>query len=830
MVELKEVSTQECENRFAQNPQSLIFSRLADCYRKRGDIGRAIDVCSQGLASHPDSITGRVILGRCYLEQEKYQEAAVEFTKVIEQDRRNQVALKMLADVYTHQGMTEKAGDIYAFLLKVDPENQSIVNLAAPFSGSGVTNIYRVLGFSETALQQPAHEGDIFSGSEQPVQPPDSFQDPEKAFAQTMRMDPQELKQESANQQSNPFASRESAIEELNPLTTQYSGSGVEEFVSDLPASDNDAVTGDDIAARMSMMFKEEGHAPEISSSPTELDNRALFDSPMTSAEKQSDFAATPEGVVEEVSGSDISNRIEQLFGESAREEIIAPVQGSATDYSQMFDSSQPIAPQSQQQEPILTPDVDRGEAGNILVDEEGQTDVSGEDIVTRMSEIFEKTAEVVSQISDVFGESPLREKGFSIVPEGSDRSDASGSDLPEKPETLEEETISGDDIARRLETIFEEEAAVSLDTGADLSTQKAEIHAEENSVLAVTQETDTPIMESVSFEEALKTPAEQISVEKSDVQDIVNDDIAPFIEQAQAGDPSDAENTTTINRVGSLKESSPQEINESMEDALSSEEAPDMSGDDVRSRLEEIFPDSLNSEDTLSIVNEIPDGEKDGETPNQGFYTMSGDDAIAKIPDESLLKQLDEVEIDLSSVDKSVIETSAAPRTELNSIETDGAMDEESALEDDSSQVSDTPETGNFDSIPDHVLTPTLADIYFQQGQPNLAVQIYSRLLEKDPDNEKISKRLETIKNFIAKNVQTMAAPKTDPAKPNKTLYAGNIYAKGVFISATESKQPEQPEVRELDKKPVSPKNSRKKPATIPKPLAGVRIKKKKK
>ena len=475
MVELKEVTTQECEQRLAYNPQSFIFSRLADCYRKRGDIQRAIDVCSQGLASHPDSITGHVILGRCYLEQEKYQEAAIEFSKVIEHDRRNQVALKMLADVYTHQGMTEKAGDIYAFLLTIDPENQSIVNLAAPFSGSGVTNIYRVLGFSDTAPQQPVNvsdsalKGDDFSGNERRI---DSFQDPEKAFAQTMPMDPQELMQETANQKSNIFAPRGIDREELNPPNTQNSGSEVEELASDLPASDDGSVTGDDITARMSMMFQEEDHASEFAQSPMELDNRALFDSPGTSNEKQTDFAVMSESEGEEVSGSDISNRIEQLFGESAREETLAPVQASGGDYSQMFDSSPPIIEQSEQQEPILTSDADQGEAGNILVEDEGQTDVSGEDIVTRMSEIFEKTAEVVGQISDALGESPIREKGSAIFPEGSDSSDASGSGSPEKPESLEEGTISGDDIARRLETIFEEEESVSLDTVSDLSTQ----------------------------------------------------------------------------------------------------------------------------------------------------------------------------------------------------------------------------------------------------------------------------------------------------------------------------------------------------------------------
>jgi hypothetical protein len=557
----------------------------------------------------------------------------------------------------------------------------------------------------------------------------------------------------------------------------------------------------------MSMMFKEEDQASEIAQGPTKLDNRTLFDTQETAAEKQPDSAAMPESVLEEVSGSDISNRIEQLFGESAREETIAPVQASAGDYTQMFDSSPPVAPQSQQQEPMVASNANQGEAGNIPEEEEGQTDVSGEDIVTRMSEIFEKTAEVVGQISDALGESPLREKGSAIFPGNSEMPADSGSG---SPETLEEGTISGDDIARRLETIFEEEESVSLDTVSDVSTQKAEINAEENSVLAVTQETETPISESISFEDALITKASPSPIETKGATDIENDDIAPFIEEALNSDRTNEGSVTDIDPVTSLNEASPKEINESLDDALPSEEAPDMSGDDVRSRLEEIFPDSLISEETLSIVNEIPEGEKDGETPNQGFYTMSGDDAVAKIPDESLLKQLDDVEIDLSATDKGVIETSATELPELNRNETDTAMEEESALTDDSSHGSDTPETGNLDSIPDHVLTPTLADIYFQQGQPNLAVRIYSRLLQKDPDNEKISQRLETIKSFIAKNVQMASTPKTDPAKPDK--------------------QPKQPALREPDKKPVSPKISRKKPSTIPKPLAGVRIKKRKK
>jgi tetratricopeptide (TPR) repeat protein len=53
----------------------------------------------------------------------------------------------------------------------------------------------------------------------------------------------------------------------------------------------------------------------------------------------------------------------------------------------------------------------------------------------------------------------------------------------------------------------------------------------------------------------------------------------------------------------------------------------------------------------------------------------------------------------------------------------------------------------GGMAAIPDHVLTPTLADIYFQQGQPQVALEIYRRILNGDPDNERIARRMEEIR-----------------------------------------------------------------------------------
>ncbi|MBD3317314.1 MAG: tetratricopeptide repeat protein, partial [Chitinivibrionales bacterium] len=118
------------EKKLAANPRSLVFSRLADSYRKKGDVQRAIDICVEGLENNPRYVTGRIILARCYLEQENFQNAIEEFRKVCKYDRHNQIAIKMLADVFAKQSMEDKAGDLYALLRKMDPENSSLSHLS----------------------------------------------------------------------------------------------------------------------------------------------------------------------------------------------------------------------------------------------------------------------------------------------------------------------------------------------------------------------------------------------------------------------------------------------------------------------------------------------------------------------------------------------------------------------------------------------------------------------------------------------------------------------------------------------------------------------------
>ena len=688
MAGQKDALVQQWESRIKDNPRSLVFSRLADSYRKRGDIDRAINVCGAGLENDPTSLTGRIILGRCFLEQEKVKEAVEEFIKVVAADHRNQIALKMLADIYVRQGMNEKAGGLYSFLRSMDPHNDSVVTLCAHFKGTGQTNIYEILGISlgkevsETTTSAAEQlQGETFGFAGPKATDSAGAEGPLSAdsgpFAQTMQFDVEELRAGPSNEQAL-----------------------VDELVSEGERNRPDTVTGDDISSRMSTMFEEPAESlsenTEIAQSPVESADLPAF------VEERGDFsleAADGAAAAEEISGSDISSRIEQLFGE-------APSEGPSTEthvYDPLFGSafqddmrSSEVASVGAEEDPAaLTPMED---SGDVRGPEE--TDVSGEDIVSRMSQLFEGPNGPVHSADD-------DDKG---VIEGNDAG---------------EDRISGDEVAARLETIFEDDG---LEVGPSASSPNLS-----------------------------EDPAFQQESELTISSEELSDEIAP-------------EHQPAVQNPSPLSEGP-------YADTLTIEENSEMSGDDVVTRLTEIFPDNLLPKESLSLVDSNPDETGEAGDGHDGFYTMSGGNAQTARSEETLLEKLDDVEIEVPATGSSTEKEFVGPLGESGS----------------SSAVNDDQEC----SIPDHVLTPTLADIYFQQGQSRLAVQIYTRLLQRDPDNEKIARRLQDIQSIIAEGLA--------PAPPEE----------GASSGATTLPKPKTPRARSSKAK------------TSGKPLAGVRIKK---
>jgi hypothetical protein len=144
MVASATQTLQELDKKLKKNSSSRTFALVAEYYFRQKNIQHAIDICLSGLRQYPDSLTGRLVLGKCYLAQEKLQDAIQEFLHVAAADRKNQAALSMLAEIYSRMGKNDVAGDIYAYLLTTDPDNALIMRLSEVFPGTD-KNVFETL-------------------------------------------------------------------------------------------------------------------------------------------------------------------------------------------------------------------------------------------------------------------------------------------------------------------------------------------------------------------------------------------------------------------------------------------------------------------------------------------------------------------------------------------------------------------------------------------------------------------------------------------------------------------------------------------------------------
>jgi len=91
----------------ARDPASLVFAALAEAYRKKGELDRAIAVCRKGLRLHPRFMSGRVALARAYADDGKPDMARQELERVVLASPDNLAAHKLLAEIYRNDLKTD---------------------------------------------------------------------------------------------------------------------------------------------------------------------------------------------------------------------------------------------------------------------------------------------------------------------------------------------------------------------------------------------------------------------------------------------------------------------------------------------------------------------------------------------------------------------------------------------------------------------------------------------------------------------------------------------------------------------------------------------------
>ena len=125
---------------FAENPRR-VFARLANEYRKSGDLDVAIEICRAHVPLQPTYISGYIVLGQALFESKRLDEARSTFETALTLDPENLIALRQLGDIARVGGDVDAARGWYHKLLEVDPQNDDIAaqleELDAPAPSSG---------------------------------------------------------------------------------------------------------------------------------------------------------------------------------------------------------------------------------------------------------------------------------------------------------------------------------------------------------------------------------------------------------------------------------------------------------------------------------------------------------------------------------------------------------------------------------------------------------------------------------------------------------------------------------------------------------------------
>lgn len=129
---------QRFEEQYAENPDSLIFARLADLYRKAGDPDRALTILRRGLERHSDYLSAHIVRARCLRDMERNDEAESAFREVLDLDAQNLVALRCLGELARERGDLEEAERRYEELLQVDPRNDEARESLAELRGEEI--------------------------------------------------------------------------------------------------------------------------------------------------------------------------------------------------------------------------------------------------------------------------------------------------------------------------------------------------------------------------------------------------------------------------------------------------------------------------------------------------------------------------------------------------------------------------------------------------------------------------------------------------------------------------------------------------------------------
>ena len=110
----------------AQDPQSLVFLRLGEALRRKGQLEAALRVAMNGLERHPHLADAHDLYARILTDKHNYERAFDEWDMAVRIAPHHTGALKGLAFLYFKVGDIEQAEAHLAAAKRVEPDDPSI--------------------------------------------------------------------------------------------------------------------------------------------------------------------------------------------------------------------------------------------------------------------------------------------------------------------------------------------------------------------------------------------------------------------------------------------------------------------------------------------------------------------------------------------------------------------------------------------------------------------------------------------------------------------------------------------------------------------------------
>ncbi len=135
------------------DPKAKIFAPLAEAYRRLGLIEEGIQICVKGLGYHPHFASGRVALGRLYLDKNNLASAAEQLEKAVDLSPENLLAQSLLGEVLLKMRRPKEALAAYKMLLFLSPHDERAIKMVAKLE-SLTADEYEDDVFSMTQLKE----------------------------------------------------------------------------------------------------------------------------------------------------------------------------------------------------------------------------------------------------------------------------------------------------------------------------------------------------------------------------------------------------------------------------------------------------------------------------------------------------------------------------------------------------------------------------------------------------------------------------------------------------------------------------------------------------